>query len=67
MLDAVRDRWENRGVRCLKCQKKLVAKEKLVCKECKSQLQLTAGAIIATLLSVGSAFEIKSHNKNDKD
>ena len=45
MLDAVRDRWENRGVRCLKCQKKLVAKEKLVCKECKSQLQSTAGAI----------------------
>lgn len=66
MLDAVRDRWENRGVRCLKCQKKLVAKEKLVCKECKSQLQLTAGAIVA-LLGIGSAFEIKSHNKNDKD
>ena len=66
MLDAVRDRWEDRGVRCLKCQKKLVAKEKLVCKECKSQLQLTAGAIVA-LLSIGSVVETKSHNKNDKD
>lgn len=64
MFDAVRDRWENRGVRCLKCQKKLVAKEKLVCKECKSQL--TAGAI-AVLLGAGSAFAIKSHKKNDKD
>ena len=64
MLDAVRDRWENRGVRCLKCQKKLVAKEKLVCKECKSQLQSTAGAITVFLVS---AFAIKSHNKNDKD
>lgn len=64
MLDAVRDRWENRGVRCLKCQKKLVAKEKLVCKECKSQL--TAGAIVA-LLGVGSAVAIKPHNKTDKD
>lgn len=64
MFDAVRDRWENRGVRCLKCQKKLVAKEKLVCKECKSRL--TAEAIAA--LSVAcSAFAIKSHNKNDKD
>ena len=64
MLDAVRDRWENLGVRCLKCQKKLVAKEKLVCKKCKSQL--AAGAI-AALLGAGSAFAIKSHNKNDKD
>ena len=64
MLDAIRDRWENRGVRCLKCQKTLVAKEKLVCKECKSQL--TAGAI-ATLLGAVSAFAIRPHNKNDKD
>lgn len=64
MLDAVRDRWENLGVRCLKCQKKLVAKEKLVCKECKSQL--TAGAIVAFGGTV-SAFVIKSHNKKDKD
>ena len=64
MLDAVRDRWENRGVRCLKCQKKLVAKEKLVCKECKSQL--TAGAI-AVLLATSLIDAIKSHNKNDKD
>ncbi len=66
MLDAVRDRWENRGVRCLKCQKKLVAKEKLVCKECKSQLQLTAGAIV-TSLTAGLIAAIKSHNKNDND
>ena len=64
MLDAVRDRWENRGIRCLKCQKKLVAREKLVCKECESQLK--AGAI-AALLCVGSAFAIKSHKKNGKD
>ena len=64
MLDAVRDRWENRGVRCLKCQKKLVAKEKLVCKECKSQL--TAGAIV-TSLTAGLIAAIKLHNKNDKD
>ena len=64
MLDAVRDRWENRGVRCLNCQKKLVAKEKLVCKECKSQL--TAGAI-AALLATSLIAAIKPHNKNDKD
>ena len=64
MLDAVRDRWENRGVRCLKCQKKLVAKEKLVCKECQNQLG-RLGTIAA--LFVGSAVAIKSHNKNDKD
>lgn len=64
MLDAVRDRWENRGVRCLNCQKKLVAKEKLVCKECKSQL--TVGAI-AALLATSLIAAIKSHNKNDKD
>mgnify|MGYP007061822729 CR=1 FL=1 len=64
MLDAVRDRWENRGVRCLNCQKKLVAKEKLVCKECKSQL--TAGTIVASV-ATGLIAAIKSHNKNDKD
>lgn len=64
MLDAVRDRWENRGIRCLMCQKKLVAKEKLFCKECKSQLTAEA---IAALLGAGSAFAIKSHKKNDKD
>ncbi len=65
MLDAVRDRWENRGVRCLKCQKKLVAREKLVCKECESQLK--AGAIAALTLGAGLVTAIKSHNKNDKD
>ena len=65
MLDAVRDRWENRGVRCLKCQKKLVAKEKLVCKECKNQLGWLG--TIAALLGASSAYAIKSHNKNDKD
>ena len=65
MLDAVRDRWENLGVRCLKCQKKLVAKEKLVCKECKNQLGRLG--TIAALLGVGSAVARKSHNKNDKD
>lgn len=64
MLDAVRDRWENRGVRCLNCQKKLVAKEKLVCKECKNQLGLLG--TIAALLSV-TTVAIKSHNKNGKD
>ena len=64
MLDAVRDRWENRGVRCLNCQKKLVAKEKLVCKECKSQLTARA---IAALLATSLIAAIKSHNKNDKD
>ena len=65
MLDAVRDRWENRGVRCLKCQKKLVAKEKLVCKECKNQLGWLG--TIAALLAIGSVGATKSHNKNDKD
>ena len=64
MLDAVRDRWENRGVRCLNCQKKLVAKEKLVCKECKSKLTAEA---IAALLATGLIAARKSHNKNDKD
>lgn len=65
MLDAVRDRWENRGVRCLKCQKKLVAKEKLVCKECTSQLTAEAIAVLTLVVSLGTA--IKPHNKNDKD
>lgn len=64
MLDAVRGRWENRGVRCLNCQKKLVAKEKLVCKECKSKLTAKA---IAALLATSLIAAIKSHNKNDKD
>lgn len=64
MLDAVRNRWENRGVRCLKCQKKLVAKEKLVCKECESKLTAKA---IAALLATSLIAAIKSHNKNDKD
>ena len=65
MLDAVRDRWENRGVRCLKCQKKLVTREKLVCKECESQLK--AGAIAVLTLGTGLVAAIKSHNKNGKD
>lgn len=65
MLDAVRDRWENRGVRCLNCQKKLVAKEKLVCKECKRKL--TAGAIAVLTLGASWVTAIKSHNKNGKD
>ena len=64
MLDAIRDRWENRGVRCLNCQKKLVAKEKLVCKECKSKLTAKA---IAALLATSLIAAIKPHNKNDKD
>ena len=65
MLDAVLDRWENRGIRCLMCQKKLVAKEKLVCKECKNQLGWFE--TIAALLGIGSVVARKSHNKNDKD
>ena len=64
MLDTVRDRWKNRGVRCLKCQKKLVANEKLFCKECKSQL--TAGTIIVGGVTLLIAV-INPHNKNNKD
>lgn len=64
MFDAIRDRWKNRGVRCLKCQKKLVAKEKLVCKECKRQL---ANESMASLLLLGLVAFIKPHNNRDKD
>lgn len=66
MFDVMCDRWGNRGIRCLKCQKKLVAKEKWVCQECKRKgtQVLKAGAIT---IGVGLVAAIKSHNKKDED
>lgn len=63
MFDAIRNRWANRTVRCLKCQKKLVAKEKWVCKECKSQMTVDA---IVTLILGGVAAATGLHKKNNE-
>ena len=65
MLSAVRDRWANRRVRCLKCQKKLVANEKWVCKECREQL--TWDALLGLILGFSSIAAVNSHNKDSKD
>ena len=50
MFDGIRDRWNNRESRCLKCQKKLVVNEKYLCKKCKTDMgiagEVTAGALL---------------------
>lgn len=61
MFDGIKERWRNRGTRCLKCQKKLVSKEKWVCKKCRTEM-MTEGAV-ATLILTLTGRGINNHNK----
>lgn len=61
MFEGVKDRWNNRGVRCLKCQKKLVGKEKWVCKKCRTDM--TECAVATLIISALTGIGINSHNK----
>lgn len=61
MFEGIKNRWNNRGARCLKCQKKLVGKEKWVCKECREQLGETGVALLIAAAFTG--WGIHSHNK----
>ncbi len=61
MFEGVKDRWNNRGVRCLKCQKKLVGKEKWVCQKCRTDM--TEGTIAALIIGALTGIGINSHNK----
>lgn len=61
MFEGIKDRWNNRGTRCLKCQKKLVGKEKWVCKKCRTDM--TEGSFMTLILGVLTVIGISSHNK----
>ena len=45
----IKQRWDNRETQCMLCEKKLVAKEKYLCKSCKNKLGIT-GEVTATLV-----------------
>lgn len=53
----IKQRWNNRKMKCLLCKKKLVAKEKYLCKNCKNNLgivgEVTALAVLTYLIKEG--------------
>lgn len=61
MFDGIKGRWNNRSVRCLKCQKKLVGKEKWVCKKCRTDM--TEGAVATLIISALTRIGIHSQSK----
>lgn len=61
MFDGIKDQWNNRSVRCLKCQKKLVGKEKWVCKKCRTDM--TEGAVAILVISALTGIGIHSQSK----
>lgn len=67
MFDAIRNRRENLGKRCLNCQKKLVADEKWVCKECRNQLMAAAAATSLLSLIIFLVKQTTSDNEKEED
>ncbi len=65
MFDGIKARWSNRGERCIKCQKKLVAKEKYLCQKCKNDLGITGEVTLGVLALYGLSKipKIVKHNK----
>ncbi len=61
MFDGIRNRWNNWGVNCLKCQKKLVADEKWVCKRCKHELGEAGAAILIFSFLFGRGIHKHNH------
>lgn len=53
MFDGIKVRWKNRGECCIKCQKKLVAKEKYLCRKCKNDLGITGEVTLGALVLYG--------------
>ena len=53
----IKQRWNNRETQCVICEKKLVAKEKYLCKNCKNKFgitgELTASVVLMLLLKHG--------------
>lgn len=53
----IKQRWDNRETQCVLCEKKLVAKEKYLCKSCKNKLgitgEVTAAVAFGLLIRAG--------------
>ncbi len=61
MFEGIKERWDNRGTKCLKCQKKLVGKEKWICKKC--QTDMTEGAVMMLIIGALTGIVFNSHNE----
>lgn len=61
VFEGIKKRWDNRGKQCLKCQKKLVGKEKWVCQKCRTDM--SEGGVIALIVTGLTGIFINSNSK----